>query len=60
MRRCYKFQGFGHIASYCPNTKVITLVEYQSLEEVKLGEEGSGKEIYHMRVEEECVEDVVL
>jgi len=26
-RRCFKFQGLGHIASYCPNRKVISLAE---------------------------------
>jgi len=36
-RRCFKCQGFGHIASDCPNRKVITLVEYQDLEQAELG-----------------------
>uniref|UniRef100_A0A2N9GDV0 RNA-directed DNA polymerase n=1 Tax=Fagus sylvatica TaxID=28930 RepID=A0A2N9GDV0_FAGSY len=26
-RRCFKCQGFGHIASDCPNRKMVTLVE---------------------------------
>ncbi|XP_057247453.1 uncharacterized protein LOC130589856 [Beta vulgaris subsp. vulgaris] len=32
-RRCYRCQGLGHIASECPNKKVITLVEYEAIEE---------------------------
>ena len=56
-RRCYKCQGFGHIASDCPNRKVITLVEYQTLEQAELGEEGSDKEVHLMEMEEECIEE---
>ena len=26
-RRCFECQGFGHIASICPNQKVITILE---------------------------------
>ncbi|XP_048503161.2 uncharacterized protein LOC125498889 [Beta vulgaris subsp. vulgaris] len=32
-RRCYRCQGLGHIASECPNKKVITLAEYEAIEE---------------------------
>jgi len=28
--RCYKCQGLGHIASGCPNHRVITLAEYEA------------------------------
>jgi len=56
-RRCYKCQGFGRIASDCPNRKVITLVEYQALEKAELGEEESNKEVHLMEIEEECIEE---
>lgn len=26
-RRCFKCQGYGHIASECPNRKVVTIIE---------------------------------
>jgi len=57
-KRCYKCQGFGHIASDCPNRKVITLVEYQELQEAELKEEGSNKEVHLMEIKEECVVEV--
>ncbi|XP_028556775.1 uncharacterized protein LOC114581220 [Dendrobium catenatum] len=31
-RKCFKCQGFGHIASGCPNRRVITLMEEQDQE----------------------------
>ncbi|KAG5556557.1 hypothetical protein RHGRI_006977 [Rhododendron griersonianum] len=34
-RRCYKCQGFGHIAADCPNRKVVSLVEEDMEEEKK-------------------------
>ena len=51
-------QRFKHIASNCPNRKILTLVEYQELEEVKTTEEGSDKEIHLVEFEHECVEEV--
>lgn len=54
-RRCFKCQGFGHIASDCPNRKVITLVECQELEETEFKEEVGDKEVHLMEIEEECV-----
>jgi len=56
-RRCYKCQAFGHIALHCPNRKVITLLEYQALEETELREERSDKEVHLTEFEEECVEE---
>ena len=32
-RRCFKCQGLGHIASECPNRKVITLAEWTVVKE---------------------------
>jgi len=32
-RRCFKCQGLGHIASECPNRKVITLAEWAAVKE---------------------------
>ena len=29
-KRCFRCQGLGHIASECPNKRVVTLVEYQA------------------------------
>ncbi|KAL3503518.1 hypothetical protein ACH5RR_037967 [Cinchona calisaya] len=39
-RKCFKCQGFGHIASDCPNRKIVSLMEKDILEEVE--EEGRG------------------
>jgi len=33
-RRCFKWQGLGHIALNCPNRKVITLAEWVAVKEV--------------------------
>ena len=44
----------------CSNRKVITLAEYQSLEEAELEEEGSDKEVHLVEVKEECVEEVMM
>ena len=45
-RRCFKCQGLGHIASECPNRKVVTLMEWQT-------EQNEGKK----EEEEEAVEE---
>ena len=33
LKKCFKCQGYGHIASECPNRKVITIVENEVVEE---------------------------
>ena len=33
-RRCFKWQGLGHIASDCSNHKVITLAEWAAMKKV--------------------------
>ena len=39
--RCFRCQGLGHIASECPNKRIVTLAEYQaSFEEPHKEEEG--------------------
>ena len=54
-RSCYKCQGFGHIALDCPSGMVITLVEYQELEEARLKEEGSDKQVHLIEIEDKYV-----
>ena len=56
-RRCYRCQGFGHIASDCPNKRVITLIEYRGLEEEERMEEENEKELHLAMDEEEYVEE---
>jgi len=50
-------KGFKHVASDCPNRRVITMVEYRALEEVELVEGGSDVVIHLMVFEEECLEE---
>jgi len=57
-RRCYKCQGFRHIALNSYNRKVVMLAKYQLLKKAELREEGSDKEVHLMKVEEQCVEEV--
>ncbi|XP_022032947.1 uncharacterized protein LOC110934061 [Helianthus annuus] len=49
-RRCFRCQGLGHIASECPNKRVITLAEFEALSEPKFDEEPN-----HQRDKEEVV-----
>ncbi|KAK6931403.1 Retrotransposon gag domain [Dillenia turbinata] len=32
-RKCFKYQGYGHIASECPNRKAFTIVENEAFED---------------------------
>ena len=50
-RRCFKCQGFGHIASDCPNRKMVTLVEEDM--EMKDEDDFSPKTNEHVAEEEE-------
>ena len=43
---CFRCQGLGHIASECPNKRVVTLVEYQASFEELEEEEEEEKEVY--------------
>ena len=42
--KCFKCQGYGHIASECPNRKVITIFEEEIEEQTPWEAEGSGQE----------------
>ena len=55
-RRCFKCQGFGHIASDYPNPKVITLSKWPAVKEVFEEEE---KEDDYKDELEETQEEVV-
>ena len=44
--RCFRCQGLGHIASECPNKRVVTLAEYQASFEELEEEEEEEKEVY--------------
>jgi len=46
-RRCFRCQGLGHIASECPNKRLVTLVEYKSnCEHLEELEECRDKELF--------------
>ena len=38
-QRCFKCQGIGHIASECPNRRVVSLVEDEEAEKVQVNSE---------------------
>ncbi|XP_021737357.1 uncharacterized protein LOC110703884 [Chenopodium quinoa] len=48
-RRCFKCQGFGYIASECPNSRIISLVEEELLEEEQVEdiEDDNNEEVLH-------------
>jgi len=55
--RCFRCQGLGHIASKCPNKRVVTLAEYQSIcEHKEKPEEEGNKEIFFAKELEEFKE----
>jgi len=53
-KRCFKCQSLGHIASKCPNRRIISLTEWQTCKEDEQEEE---KEVYLMEEQEEVVEE---
>ena len=60
-KRCYKCQGFGHIASDCPSRKIISLAEWESKKdeyvEEKREEKEEGEDVQDLESEtEEFVE----
>ncbi|KAL3503374.1 hypothetical protein ACH5RR_037823 [Cinchona calisaya] len=49
-RKCFKCQGFGHIASDCPNRKIVSLMEEDILEEAEeepIYDEGHEEDIIY-------------
>jgi len=51
--RCFRCQGLGHIASECPNKRVVTLTEYQaSFEELEEEEEDEREVLLGENIEE--------
>ena len=58
-RRCFKCQGLGHIASDCPNRKVITLAEWATVkEEFEEEEKEDDFEDELEETQEEVVEEI--
>ena len=55
-RRCFKCQGLGRIASDCPNQKVVTLMEWQTVEDEEKKEEE--EEAVEEEKEEELANEV--
>ena len=50
--RCFKCQGFGHLASDCTNRRYVTLAEWKENEEVELEEEeDEGEELEEIEIE---------
>ncbi|KAF7112533.1 hypothetical protein RHSIM_RhsimUnG0220300 [Rhododendron simsii] len=62
-RRCFKCQGFGHIAADCPNRKVVSLVEEEMEEEKEttvFSEPEDDDEITYADQGESLVRDRVI
>ena len=56
LSRCLKYHGLGHLATDCPNNKVITLEERKAVREEEKVEE---KEDEHDHTLEETQEEVM-
>ncbi|PKU68079.1 hypothetical protein MA16_Dca027392 [Dendrobium catenatum] len=54
VHKCFKCQGFGYIASNCPNRRVVTLIEEPEAEESNLNHlaENTVTEPVHMSVDD--------
>jgi len=52
--RCFKCQGYGHLASDCTNRRYVTLAEWKAKEEVELEEEreeDEGEDLEEIEIE---------
>ena len=64
-RRCFKCQGLGHIASDCPNRRIMTLAEWDAIrkedkEEEQKEDEEEEQEDEHEEVVEVTDEEEML
>ena len=57
IRRCLKCQGFGHLATDCPNSKVITLEEWEAEREEENEEKKKMQLVEEPKEELEEIEE---
>ncbi len=46
-KRCYKCQGFGHFAAECPNSRTLTLQEFEEADQGYMHEESPFEDEYN-------------